>query len=182
MWTKNHEMMIVCYQHPKIDILAIFAFLFVLLILTNFIEVSAQFISIPPPPPSATKIDNKGKTVESGQFPNARQPPNVEVLTKELTQGKNVIKVKITSEAGIDYCKIKYLKQGSMKTVDCVNDQNNIYKSLIDANIPLQTIEVYVIDIYGDSTTISKKLNVIPQSSILDLVWNNLLHFLYSLH
>jgi hypothetical protein len=175
-------MMIIFHHHLKIDILAISVLMFGLLILGNFIEVTAQFISIPPPPSSDTKIANKDKTVKNGQFSSPRQPPDVEVLTKELTQGKNVIKIKITSEAGIDYCKIKYIKEGSMKPGDCVNDHNNIYKALIDANTPLQTIEVYVIDIYGDSTSISKKLNVVPQSSILDLIWNNLLHFLYSLH
>jgi hypothetical protein len=175
-------MWIVYHKHLKVNILAIFALLFGLLILSKFIEASAQLIPVPPPPSSDAKIDNKGKNVETSTFPSARQPPNVEVLSKDLREGKNVIKVKITSEAGIAYCKIKYTKISSMKTVDCVNDQNNIYKALIDAYTPSQTIEVYVSDIYGDSTNSVKKLNVIAQPSLLDLVWNNLLHLVYNLH
>jgi hypothetical protein len=171
-----NKMLTVYDKHLKV-----FALMAALLISNKFIEASAQLISIPPPPPSDAKIANEGKNVETSHFPSARQPPNVEVLTKDLREGKNVIKVRITSDAGIDYCKIKYTKLSGMKTVDCVNEQNNIYKALIDANAPSQTIEVYVSDIYGDSTNSVKKLNVITQPSIVDLLWNNLLYLAHTL-
>lgn len=166
----NNYQIIICEWLGN-DILSIFVLVLGLLIFINCTNVNAQLIHIPSYS-STAKITDIGK-VENKLFPNVHKPPNIEVLSKELKQGKNVIRVNVTSEAGIDNCKIKYVRQGSMKTVDCVNDHNTVYKALIDADPPSSTIEIYVQDIYGDTTDSIKRLNVVPQPSILDLIWNS---------
>lgn len=145
-----------------VDISSFVALLLELLVLSNCINVNAQL----------------GLTPSPYYYPRAHEPPKVEVLTKELKQGKNVIRVNITSEAGISNCKIDYVIKSIKKVVDCVNDHNTVYKALIDADPPSQTVEIYARDIYGDSTDNIEKLNVVPQPPILDLIWNSLSHIL----
>jgi hypothetical protein len=61
-------------------------------------------------------------------------------------------RLNIASEACINNCKVVYVRDGAKKVVDCVNDHNTVYKALIDADPPSQTVEIYARDIYGDST------------------------------
>ena len=44
------------------------------------------------------------------QFPKVFQPPIIEVMTDPLTEGKNVFRINITSEAPIEDCKITFKK------------------------------------------------------------------------
>lgn len=138
---------------------------------SNCISINAKLLDDPTQAPA--KI---GHNVVI--FPTPNEPPNVELLTKQLIQGKNVIKVNITSQSGIKDCKISYNKQGKIKTVDCVNDHDTVYKALIDAYPPFQTLQIYTCDINGDTTYSVGRLSVVPQSSILDLIWNSLSHLL----
>jgi|GEM_PF-2771913 hypothetical protein len=172
----NNHQTINC-QWLNIDILSIFVLVLGLIFFCSCISVNAQLIHITTSVPDS-KIGDSAVIVDSKLFPTSHEPPNVELLTKELIQGKNVIKVSITSESGINNCKISYLKQGTMKTVDCVNDHDTVYKALIDADPPSQTIQIYARDIYGDSTDSIERLNVVPQPSIIDLIWNSLSHLL----
>jgi hypothetical protein len=154
---------------------SIFALLVVFFIFSNSINVNAQPAGIALTHPSDAKASDKDKLTENSNiFAPTHTPPNVEFLTKELKEGKNVIKVNITSEAGINNCKVKYNKPGGAKTVDCVNDAGTVYKALIDAYTPTQSIEIYVRDIYGDSANSIKELKVVPGTSVLNLIWSSL--------
>src|SRR5215831_17556134 len=83
---------------------------------TFSIAAKAQFL--PPPSPQSQnadeKIVKKDNAIENKQFPKEFQPPRLEMLTKDLWEGKNVIRVKIMSQAPIDDCKINFLKQQIM--------------------------------------------------------------------
>jgi hypothetical protein len=142
------------------------------LILSNYGEANAQFF-LPPPPTSDRNIVNEDKVIQkSRQFPSEFQPPTIALLTKKLMEGKNVIRISVTSEAPINNCKIKFHKEDMIKTVDCVLDKGTVYKALIDARSPYQIIEVYARDIYGDSAANAMRLNVLPQPPIQDKLWN----------
>ncbi|MGC2573629.1 MAG: hypothetical protein WA364_19105 [Candidatus Nitrosopolaris sp.] len=161
MIIKDH-LTLIC-EGLDIDILSFFALLLAVLIFNNCMNVNGELGRVTPSPYF---------------YPSTHEPPKVELLTKDLKQGKNVIRVNITSEAGINNCKVVYVRDSAKKVVDCVNDHNTVYKALINADPPSQTVEIYARDIYGDSTDNIEKLNVIPQPPILDLIWNSLSHIL----
>jgi hypothetical protein len=140
---------------------------------SNIVAVNAQYLLASPPLPTLDKeIKDKENAIQKGQFPTAFQPPTVEVITKALKEGKNVIRINASSEAAINYCKITFSKEATKRTVDCVQDKGSIYKALIDAKHPYQTVEIQVRDIYGDSTTSIEKLNVASQLPIPNQIWN----------
>ncbi len=136
------------------------------------ISAKAQFLAPPQPQNSDEKIEKKDQAIENRQFPKEFQPPRLEILSKELWEGKNVIRLKVISQAPIDDCKINFLKQRNTRTVDCVNDHGNIYKGLVDADPPYQILNVTARDIYGYSSGISLRLNVSAQSVYQHHIWN----------
>jgi hypothetical protein len=137
-------------------------------------SVSAQFL--PPPVPNLNvEDDDKNQIREKEfQFPKAFQPPVIEFMNEALRDGKNVFKINITSEAPIENCKIKFTKGEVQKTVDCVKDTGTIYKALVDAMQPYQTVYINASDIYGDSSSTVKKLRVLPQLTFAEVIWNSL--------
>jgi hypothetical protein len=146
-----------------------------LTVLGSNVKVNAQIFLLPPPPPTPdNKIRNEEKMIpNSKQYSSQFQPPTIDLITKELRQGKNVIRINVISEAQINYCKIKFFKQdATLKTVDCVKDHGSMYKGLVDAKPPYQILEVHARDIYGDSTSSVKSLKVIPALPIQDQIWN----------
>jgi hypothetical protein len=147
------------------------------IIFSNYIKADAQLIPIPPLS-TDTKVDNN----KSNAFGNDHKPPMMQILTDKLTQGKNVFKVKIIDESGIKSCEIRYINYGSIKTTNCVYDKNDIYKALISAAAPSQTVQVYAKDPNGNSATGVKNFIVSPQPAILDQISNIFSHLLRSLH
>jgi hypothetical protein len=139
---------------------------------SNIVAVNAQDLPAPPRPTLDKEIEDKENVIEKRQFPTAFQPPTVKVITELLKEGKNVIRINASSDAAINYCKITFSKEATKRTVDCVEDKGSIYKALIDAKPPYQTVEIQVRDIYGDSTTSIEKLNVASQQPILNQIWN----------
>ena len=145
------------------------------------IPAKAQFLAPPQPQNSDEKIEKKDTAIENRQFPKEFQPPRLEMLTKGLWEGKNVIRIKVISQAPIDDCKINFLKQRNIRTVDCVNDHGNIYKALVDAEPPYQILDVTARDIYGDGSAINFRLNVSTQSVYQHQIWNLLSGFFSSM-
>jgi hypothetical protein len=139
---------------------------------TFSISAKAQFLAPPTPQNSDENIEKMVQAAENKQFPKEFQPPRIEMLTKELWEGKNVIRIKVISQAPIDDCKINFLKQRNIRTVDCVNEHGNTYKGLVDAEPPTQILDVTARDLYGDSSAVSFKLDVSAQSFYQHKIWN----------
>jgi hypothetical protein len=140
--------------------------------------ITAADAQLLPPPSISTlnehHITDKESAVrnDSRQLPPVLEPPSIEILTKVLREGKNVIRINVSSEAEIDYCSISFLKESTKKTVDCVEDRGSIYKGLVDAKPPYQPIEVNARDVYGDSTFSVERVDVVSREPILNQVWN----------
>lgn len=136
------------------------------------VSLYAQFL--PPPVPNLSTEDND-KKIEEREFliPKGFQPPEIKILTDVLREGVNVFKVNVTSEAPIDDCKIKFKKDDVEKTVDCVKDSGTIFKALVNAKPPNQTVQINARDIYGDSTSTINELSVLPRSNILVDIWES---------
>jgi cellulose synthase/poly-beta-1,6-N-acetylglucosamine synthase-like glycosyltransferase len=141
------------------------------------IITSADAQLLPPPSISTLNehhITDKESAVrnDSRQLPPVLEPPSIEILTKVLREGKNVIRINVSSVAEIDYCSISFLKGSTKKTVDCVEDRGSIYKGLVEAKPPYQPIEINARDVYGDSTFSVERIDVVPREPILNQVWN----------
>jgi hypothetical protein len=163
------------YQKSLQFIMVCFLFDFFLLISFLLIQVvNAQ--SIPPPPPSSDLPAVHNDKVPNGQTPLTHQSPTIQILNNDLKQGKNVLRIKIEPESGIKECTITYLHQQKPKVADCVIDHSSIYKALIDADIPSQSLKIYVKNIYGDISFYFKELDVIKEPTLLDTIWNILFH------
>ena len=145
----------------------------------TYTKVCAQLFPMPPLfKDKKTDNDNhEGRIIRNDQ-----QPPTIQFLTTNLTQGKNVLRLKITDQSGIMQCEIKYATNaanGKPKTADCVYDHDNIYKSLISSNPPSQVVEVYATDPNGNSATTIKNFVVTKQttlSSFFSSIFSSLLH------
>jgi hypothetical protein len=130
------------------------------------IQAVAQFIPIPPPMPGMEIVqkDHYAK--------NDNKPPIIEFLTKELRQGKNVFKVKITDESSIRLREIKYIQNGEIVIGGLVRDQNDVYKALIVARPPSAVIVVNADDIYGNKATAATSIAVNRPSDVFSQIWN----------
>src|SRR5207248_5085273 len=108
-------------------LLLLFAFISIVgfSIFSNYLKVDAQLLPIPPLSTDKKDDNNNGKAIG-----NDHQPPIIQILTNELIQGKNVFRAKVIDESGIKSCEVKYSNHGSIKTADCVYDQNSVYKTL----------------------------------------------------
>lgn len=73
-------------------------------------------------------------------------------------------------------CKTTFTKGGLLKTGDCVANGEIVFKALIDAKPPYQTVNVNARDIYRNRSAIVEKLAVLPPPSIIETFWNTLYH------
>jgi hypothetical protein len=144
------------------SILMVFGFL----IFVCNIQAAAQIIPIPPPMPGMEIV------VKDHHVRNDNRAPVIEFLTKELRQGKNVFKVKITDESSIRLREIKYTQNGEIMIGGLVRDQNNVFKALIVATPPSAVIVVNADDIYGNKATAATSISVSRSSNIFSQIWN----------
>ena len=116
-----------------------------------------QILPIPPPSPSNNDLDRfKNLKIAKGD----KTPPEIEVLTKELTEGKNVVEVLILDDSDIKIKQIVYVKQGSLSMTSLVEDSKNHYVGLIDVLPPSTVIRVDATDSANNKVTIYKQITV----------------------
>jgi hypothetical protein len=131
-------------------------------------HASAQSIPLPPPFPGS----NDGG--EEKKAPNDRDPPQIEILTTELHDGKNVFKVRIVDESSLQTREVKYVYDGQLRTDGLFRDQNNVYKALVDMHPPSRIVVVTAGDANGNIDSVYKEYKVsAPQdlfSQIIDML------------
>jgi hypothetical protein len=126
---------------------------------------SADAQLLPIPGPFQGKISEKDKAAA-----NDYQPPKITLVTEKLYPGKNVFKIRIADKSKIDFCTITYINRGTVKTNDCVYDQADLYKSLIESTSPEQRIEIHAEDGNGNSAIRVVKVPVESQPNILQKI------------
>jgi hypothetical protein len=89
------------------------------------------------PPPFPENSPQEERIVE-----NDRAPPQIEILTTELHEGKNVFKVRITDESSLRTREVKYVHNGQLRIDGLFREQNNVYKALIDIQSPSRVVMV----------------------------------------
>lgn len=142
---------------------------------------SAQLPSIFPPPPTSSDI---GSSNNSAPATNDITKPEIEILTTDLKEGKNVITVRVIDESFLQTRQVKYVEEGRIKLTDLARDHGNVYHALINVRPPTSIIEIEVIDSAGNRAEITKELPVSAASyasdplSFLIMLWNNVTSFL----
>jgi hypothetical protein len=152
---------------PSLKKLA-FAFLLLLLTVSAGRYASAQSLPmLPPPLPENTPQEER--IVE-----NDRVPPQVEILTTELHEGKNVFKVRITDESSLRTREVKYVHDGQLRVDGLFRDQNNVYKALIDIQSPSRVVMVTAGDANGNIVSDFREYEITESQDIFRQVMDRL--------
>ena len=127
--------------------------LFLVILMSTVGYASAQ--SIPLPPPSF-----EGNPVETRVAENDKNPPNIEILTTELSAGKNVFRVRITDDSSLQVREVKYVSNGQLKVDGLFRDQNDVYKALVDIQPPSRIVVVTASDSSGNLATAYREYEI----------------------
>jgi hypothetical protein len=137
-------------------------------ILLHVGQTAAQLGPVPLPSPQLPS----GKP-ENNEFQESidevRSPFKVELINKQLSEGKNVLRIQVPSDHEIINCMINYTTHSTNKITYCVKESNSSYKGLVDAEYPNQTIEVMVSDISNNTVTLLDNLSVQKGFSFRDI-------------
>jgi hypothetical protein len=145
-----------------------FVFLLLVLVASAGRCVLAQsFPMVPPPFPENSPQEER--TVE-----NDRAAPQVDILTTELHEGKNVFKVRITDESSLRTREVKYVHNGQLRVDGLFRDQNNVYKALIDIERPSRIVVVTAGDANGNMVSDFKEYEITESQDILTRIIDRL--------
>ena len=143
---------------------------FLLLMLTVSAGRSTSAQSIPMlPPPFPENSPQEERIVE-----NDRAPPQIEILTTELHEGKNVFKVRITDESSLRTREVKYVHNGQLRVDGLFRDQNNVYKALIDIQSPSRVVMVTAGDANGNIVSDFREYEITHSQDIFTQVIDRL--------
>ena len=129
-------------------------------------SATAQLVPLPPPSPDSNTIE------QTNQTPNDNKAPVIEPLTSEVKAGKNVFKVRISDESGLQLGQIKYVHDGKIVTAALVKEQNDVYKALIDIQPPSRIIVIDAEDQNGNRATVVKEYSILPGADLLKGIEN----------
>jgi hypothetical protein len=152
---------------PLLNILT-FAFLLLMLIVSTGRCALAQSIPMLPPP-FPENSPQEERIVE-----NDRAPPQIEILTTELHEGKNVLKVRITDESSLRTREVKYVHNGQLRVDGLFRDQNNVYKALIDIEPPSRIVVVTAGDANGNIVSDFREYEITESQDIFTQVMDRL--------
>ena len=149
-----------------------FAVAFLLLMIavsTGGRYASAQSIPFLPPPFPENSPEEEEIIAE-----NDRAPPQIEILTTELHEGKNVFKVRIIDESSLRTREVKYVHDGQLRVDGLFRDQNNVYKALIDIQPPSRVVMVTASDANGNIVSDFGEYEITKSQDIFTVVMDRL--------
>jgi hypothetical protein len=150
-----------------VNMLAFVFLLLVLIVSAGRCALAQSFPMLPPPFPENSPQEER--IVE-----NDRAPPQVEILTTELHEGKNVFKVRITDESSLRTREVKYVHDGQLRVDGLFRDQNNVYKALIDIEPPSRIVVVTAGDANGNLVSDFGEYQITESQDILTQVMGRL--------
>lgn len=143
---------------------------FMLLVLTVSAGKCASAQSFPMlPPPFPENSPQEERIVE-----NDRAPPQIEILTTELHEGKNVFEVRITDESSLRTREVKYVHDGQLRIDGLFRDQNNVYKALIDIQPPSRVVVVTAGDANGNIVSDFREYEITESQDIFTQVMDGM--------
>src|ERR687893_2281024 len=152
----------------------VFTFLLLLIAVSAGRYASAQSIPMVPPPFPESSPEQERVA------PNDRAPPEIEILTTELHEGKNVFKVRITDDSSLRTREVKYVHNGQIRVDGLFRDQNNVYKALIDIQQPSRVVMVTAGDANGNIVSDFREYEIAKSQDIFTQVIDRLSQTLYN--
>jgi hypothetical protein len=132
-------------------------------------KASAQLGPVPLPAPQLPLTNNVDKdSKDTVKAPST--PLRIQVTNQQLNEGKNVVRIQVFPEREITNCMMYYVVHSANKIAQCVRESGSIYKGLIEAEYPTQTIEVELSDDLGGKATIKSVLSVHKSFSFEDIL------------
>ena len=122
---------------------------------------------MPPPFPEISPEEER-------VVPNDPAPPEIEILTTELHEGKNVFKVRITDDSSLRTREVKYVHNGQIRVDGLFRDQNNVYKALIDIQQPSRVVMVTAGDANGNIVSDYKEYEISKAQDIFTQIMDRL--------
>ena len=116
------------------------------------------------PYPISELGQKKGQNSEAESEKDTTKPI-IEITTKELVEGKNVIFVRITDESALDSRFVKYVSNGKIVYGDLVKSEGDQYKSLVDVKGPKSILIFQATDEFGNKAIVKKEFTVKPSES-----------------
>jgi hypothetical protein len=150
-------------EFSLVNVLTFVLLLLVLIVSAGRSAIAQSFPMLPPPFPENSPQEER--IVE-----NDRAPPQVEILTTELHEGKNVFKVRITDESSLRTREVKYVHNGQLRVDGLFRDQNNVYKALIDIEPPSRIVVVTAGDANGNMISDFREYEIAESQDILTQV------------
>jgi hypothetical protein len=147
-----------------------FAVAFLLLMIALSLGRSASAQSIPILPPPFPENSPEEEIIAE----NDRAPPQIEILTTELHEGKNVFKVRIIDESSLRAREVKYVHNGQLRVDGLFRDQNNVYKALIDIQPPSRVVMVTASDANGNIVSDFGEYEITKSQDIFTVVMDRL--------
>ena len=147
-----------------------FALAFLLLMIAVSVGRYAGAQSIPMVPPPFPENSPQEERIA----PNDRAPPQIEILTSELHEGKNVFKVRITDESSLRTREVKYVHDGQLRVDGLFRDQNNVFKALIDIQAPSRVVMVTAGDANGNIVSDFREYEIAKSQDIFTQVIDRL--------
>ena len=147
-----------------------FALAFLLLMIAVSVGRYAGAQSIPMVPPPFPENSPQEERIA----PNDRAPPQIEILTTELHEGKNVFEVRITDESSLRTREVKYVHDGQLRVDGLFRDQNNVFKALIDIQAPSRVVMVTAGDANGNIVSDFREYEIAKSQDIFTQVIDRL--------
>lgn len=152
---------------PSLKELAVAFMLLVLTVSAGKCASAQSFPMLPPPFPENSPQEER--IVE-----NDRAPPQIEILTTELHEGKNVFEVRITDESSLRTREVKYVHNGQLRIDGLFRDQNNVYKALIDIQPPSRVVVVTAGDANGNIVSDFREYEITESQDIFTQVMDGM--------
>lgn len=141
------------------------ALLMVSLVYTE--QSDAQLGPVPLPAPQLPLSSSPDKDIEDTD--EAPFPLSIQIVNHQLNEGKNVVRVEVSPDWEISNCIIYYVIHSINKTSQCLRESGSIYKGLVEAEYPSQTIKVMISDYSNKNATILSNLSVNKAFTIADI-------------
>ena len=137
-------------------------FLFEIINIALFQNVSAQFVPLPPPSGGQGPEYNTKNTFTAK---NDHEPPRIHIITTALREGKSVFKINIEDQSAIASASVKYVKGGQLIIEPLISMGGNLYESLIDIHPPSRIIELQATDMANNTAKAYAQYNVTSNDS-----------------
>jgi hypothetical protein len=122
-----------------------------------------------PPPPAPTTEGSNEEDVREPTVLNDKSAPVIEVLNKDLTEGKNLIRAKVTDDSSVSSVRVRYVENGFVTAADLVHEEGTTYKGLIEVLPPSSVLIFEAVDAEGNLGQETQWLSVSPiQKNFID--------------